>query len=171
MLISVCVSVSLFDDFGLCVSMATEQHLWGQLWYDAVYGWKYWICGWMRTLSACFRAWGALVVAWAFRKCSHALSVTVSPSLSFTWPGTISGSNRWVWRSRDTLSQSWVSLFPELQRFTLLSHLQAGKIQQSLRNPAYKIVTLWGYTTASPFDILLNIFPYFCWLFWLNSTV
>jgi len=62
----------------------------------------------MQTLSACVCAWGALAVAWAFRKCSHALSVTVSPSLSFTWPGTISGSNRWVWRSRGTLSQSSV---------------------------------------------------------------
>lgn len=79
--------------------------------YDAVNWWMdgwIWTRGWMRTLSACVRAWGALAVAWAFRKCSHALSVTVSPSLSFTWPGAISGSNRWVWRSRGTLSQSWV---------------------------------------------------------------
>lgn len=117
MLISVCVGLTVCWLWAVCWHGNKQLSL-SQLWLwcsRRMDGWmdglRDWMRGWMRTLSACVRAWGALAVAWAFRKCSHALSVTVSPSLSFTWPGAISGSNRWVWRSRGTLSQSWVPYF------------------------------------------------------------
>lgn len=180
----ICVSVLLFADFGLCVGMAMSNFHWVSCGYDAVDGWMDGLIerrnAWVDADPVCMcpcgmSAWGALAVAWAFRKCSHALSVTVSPSLSFTWPGAISGSNRWVWRSRGTLSQSWVpysqtckgshfSVIYKQVKCNKASETEPTKSKHSGVTQQLPSIFFWTFW----FNIFSNF--YIFGLFWLKST-
>lgn len=66
-----------------------------------------WMARWLAAGSVCMRGrMGSACSCMVVRKHSLGRTITVSPFLSFTRPGCISGSNRWVWTSRGTLFPS-----------------------------------------------------------------
>lgn len=66
-----------------------------------------WLDGRSQIYGVCMRGrMESACCCMVVQKYSLGRLITVSPFLSFTRPGCISGSNRWVWTSRGTLSLS-----------------------------------------------------------------